>query len=87
MRWRTNSEAATPFARVEGENARKDREATNTTASLDLSLVETPTGKVILHQAGCKLARSAAAAGWPVMTLLGCERVPRGFTTCVCLHG
>ena len=53
----------------------------------DIALVETPKGVVVLHRADCPLARAAAERGWPVATLFGCERLPTGLPTCVCMRG
>jgi hypothetical protein len=45
--------------------------------SIDLALVhDNDTGEVMLHTANCPEARRMAANGHPVMTMLGCEKLP-----------
>jgi hypothetical protein len=41
---------------------------------MDLALTEGRNGKAIAHRADCPEVRALAAAGQPVMTMLGCEK-------------
>lgn len=41
----------------------------------DIALVVEPDDILVAHQVACPAAREAAAAGWPVMTMIGCERM------------
>ena len=43
-------------------------------SQMDLALTEGPTGGAIAHRADCPQVRALAAAGQPVMTMLGCEK-------------
>ena len=45
--------------------------------SIDLAIVhDNATGEVTLHRADCPLVRKMAAEGHPVMTMIGCEKLP-----------
>lgn len=59
---------------------------------LDLALTESPENInwAVLHRADCPIARHDAAIGRPVLTMMGCERMPPDdgrITRCACLAG
>ena len=55
---------------------------------MDLALTEGPNGKAIAHRADCPQVRALAAAGQPVMTMLGCEKpLPADVPRHACLDG
>jgi hypothetical protein len=59
--------------------------------TVDLAVVQRPGQKCELHTANCPVARNAAAAGYPVMTMWGCNRMDaleegRRFTIHDCLR-
>jgi hypothetical protein len=42
----------------------------------DFALVHEPNGEFVVHRADCPDARMKANLGYPVATLLGCEKAP-----------
>lgn len=43
---------------------------------VDLALTEEDDGSVLVHRANCPYARARAAAGKPVLTMIGCKEGP-----------
>jgi hypothetical protein len=52
--------------------------------SYDIALTEAG-GVITLHDAYCPQARTMALLGYPVATLLGCERVPDDYPMHPCM--
>jgi hypothetical protein len=54
--------------------------------SIDIAMVhDNSTGEVMVHKADCPVARRMAEEGHPVMTMLGCQKVPDDYKWHSCL--
>lgn len=52
----------------------------------DIAMVQEHDGKVVIHEANCPVARRAAADGFPVFTMFGCERpAPKEYPRHTCM--